>query len=131
MVGKYDKMLTKKCNRTQGHPVKTLPVGGASDGWGMIGGPGAGTAPIQARGPNRPEHRRRRGAGLARSDERGVAALFARGAKLSGALQRQNVYHTLQCAVERRAFLVGAKPTQQLSLRLVAARAVHGGNDMD
>ena len=36
----------------------------------------------------------------------------------------------LQCAVERRAFRVGAKPTQQLSLRLVAARAVHGGNDM-
>ena len=34
------------------------------------------------------------------------------------------------CAVERRAFLVGANPTQQLSLRLVAARAVHGGNDM-
>ena len=31
----------------------------------------------------------------------------------------------------RRAFLVGAKPTQQLSFRLVAARAVHGGNDMD
>ena len=36
-----------------------------------------------------------------------------------------------QCAVERRAFLVGANPTQQLSLQLVAARAVHGGNDMD
>ena len=36
-----------------------------------------------------------------------------------------------QCAVERRAFLVGANPTQQLSFRLVAARAVHGGNDMD
>ena len=35
-----------------------------------------------------------------------------------------------QCAVERRAFLVGANPTQQLSLQLVAARAVHGGNDM-
>ena len=31
---------------------------------------------------------------------------------------------------ERRVFLVGANPTQQLSLRLVAARAVHGGNDM-
>ena len=43
----------------------------------------------------------------------------------------RNVIPTLQCAVERRAFLVGAKPTQQLSLRLVAARAVHGGNDMD
>ena len=37
----------------------------------------------------------------------------------------------LQCAVERRAFLVGANPTQQQSFRLVAARAVHGGNDMD
>ena len=34
------------------------------------------------------------------------------------------------CAVERRFLLVGAKPTQQLSLRLVAARAVHGGNKM-
>ncbi len=37
---------------------------------------------------------------------------------------------SFQCAVERRAFLVGANPTQQLSLRLVAARAVHGGNEM-
>ena len=43
----------------------------------------------------------------------------------------KTVISALQCAVERRAFLVGAKPTQQLSLRLVAARAVHGGNDMD
>ena len=34
------------------------------------------------------------------------------------------------CAVERRFLLVGAKPTQQLSFRLVAARAVHGGNNM-
>ena len=43
----------------------------------------------------------------------------------------RNVMFSLLCAVERRAFLVGANPTQQLSLRLVAARAVHGGNDMD
>ena len=35
------------------------------------------------------------------------------------------------CAVERRVILVGANPTQQLSLRLVAARAVRGGNEMD
>ena len=35
-----------------------------------------------------------------------------------------------QCAVERRLLLTGAKPVQQLSLRLVAARADHGGNDM-
>ena len=34
------------------------------------------------------------------------------------------------CAVERRFLLAGAKPAQQLSLRLVAARAVHGGNEM-
>ena len=34
------------------------------------------------------------------------------------------------CAVERRFLSVGANPTQQLSLRLVAARAVHGGNEM-
>ena len=35
-----------------------------------------------------------------------------------------------QCAMERRLLLTGAKPVQQLSLRLVAARADHGGNDM-
>ena len=35
-----------------------------------------------------------------------------------------------ECAVERRVFLVGANPTQRLSLPLVAARAIHGGNDM-
>ena len=35
-----------------------------------------------------------------------------------------------RCAVERRVFLVGAKPTQQFSFRLVATGAVHGGNDM-
>ena len=34
-------------------------------------------------------------------------------------------------AVERRLLLAGANPAQQLSLRLVAARAGHGGNDMD
>ena len=34
------------------------------------------------------------------------------------------------CAVERRLLPVGANPAQQLSLRLVAARADHGGNDM-
>ena len=37
---------------------------------------------------------------------------------------------TFECAVERRVFLVGANPTQRLSLPLVAARAIHGGNDM-
>ena len=35
------------------------------------------------------------------------------------------------CAVERRFLLAGANPAQQLSLRLVAARAVYGGNDVD
>ena len=35
-----------------------------------------------------------------------------------------------QCAVERRSLSAGANPAQQLSLRLVAARAVHGGDDM-
>ena len=35
------------------------------------------------------------------------------------------------CAVERRFFLVGANPTQYLSFQLVAAKAIHGGNDMD
>ena len=37
---------------------------------------------------------------------------------------------TFECAVERRVFLVGANPTQRLSLPLVAARAIHGGNGM-
>ena len=36
----------------------------------------------------------------------------------------------IACAVERRFTLVGANPTQQLSLRLVAAKADHGGNEM-
>ena len=42
-------------------------------------------------------------------------------------------YHTwtATCAVERRFLLAGANPAQQLSLRLVAARAVYGGNDVD
>ena len=35
------------------------------------------------------------------------------------------------CAVKRRFFLVGANPTQYLSFQLVAAKAIHGGNDMD
>ena len=35
------------------------------------------------------------------------------------------------CAVERRTFLAGANPARQRSLQPVAARAVHGGNDMD
>ena len=34
------------------------------------------------------------------------------------------------CAVERRFHSAGANPVQQLMLRLVAARAVHGGNEM-
>ena len=34
------------------------------------------------------------------------------------------------CAVERRFLLAGVNPAHQLSLRVVAARAVHGGNDM-
>ena len=38
--------------------------------------------------------------------------------------------NVLQCAVERRLLLAGANPAQQLSLRLVAARADHGGNEM-
>ena len=36
-----------------------------------------------------------------------------------------------QCAVERRVIPVGANPTQPLSLRLEAARAVYGGNEVD
>ena len=35
-----------------------------------------------------------------------------------------------QCAVERRVVPVGSSPTQPLSLRLEAARAVYGGNDV-
>ena len=41
-----------------------------------------------------------------------------------------NLVRNSLCAVERRFLLAGAKPAQQLSLRLVAARAVHGGNEM-
>ena len=41
-----------------------------------------------------------------------------------------NLARISQCALERRLLLTGAKPVQQLSLRLVAARADHGGNDM-
>ena len=37
---------------------------------------------------------------------------------------------SLSCAVERQFSLAGAKPARQLSLRLVAAGADHGGNDM-
>ena len=35
------------------------------------------------------------------------------------------------CAMVRRFSLAGANPAQQLRLRLVAAMAVYGGNDMD
>ena len=42
-----------------------------------------------------------------------------------------NVATASQCAVERRVIPVGANPTQPLSLRLEAARAVYGGNDVD
>ena len=58
---------------------------------------------------------------------------------------RQNVNSDFQCAVERRAFLVGANPcaverrtflaganpARQLSFQPEAARAVYGGDDMD
>ena len=37
----------------------------------------------------------------------------------------------ISCAMVRRFSLAGANPAQQLRLRLVAARAVYGGNDMD
>ena len=40
------------------------------------------------------EHRDRRGAGLARRDEGRIAALFARGATQSEALERWDVYST-------------------------------------
>ncbi len=35
------------------------------------------------------------------------------------------------CAVIRRFSLVGTNPTRYLSFQLVAAKAIHGGNDMD
>ena len=44
--------------------------------------------------------------------------------------RRKTLTRISQCAMERRLLLTGAKPVQQLSLRLVAARADHGGNDM-
>ncbi len=45
-------------------------------------------------------------------------------------LKRVKLNPSWQCAVERRSLSAGANPAQQLSLRLVAARAVHGGDDM-
>ena len=42
-----------------------------------------------------PEHRERRGAGPARRDRTGIAALFARGATRSEALRGETVYYTL------------------------------------
>ena len=40
-------------------------------------------------------------------------------------LRQTSVRQIFECAVERCAFLVGANPTQQLSLQLVAAQACH------
>ena len=65
--------------------------------------------------------------------EADVWTLFERQHQLRdqvGLLVRRNSSR-LWCAVERHFFSVGANPTQQLSLRLVAIRAVYGGNDMD
>ena len=53
------------------------------------------------------------------------------GALVIGGELLNELNKTSACAVERCALLVGANPTQQLSLRLVAARAVHGGNNVD
>ena len=44
-------------------------------------------------------------------------------------IQYAVIFGTL-CAVKRRLLLAGANPAQQLSLRLEAARADQGGNDM-
>ncbi len=81
-----------------------------------------------------------------RFDERGTEETQARGAETEAPAQGESrrptatATRTLKpgapapdstCAVERRVFLAGAKPAQQLSLRLVAARAVYGGNDVD
>ena len=49
---------------------------------------------------------------------------------LAGTVKEGALARISQCAMERRLLLTGAKPVQQLSLRLVAARADHGGNDM-
>ena len=51
-------------------------------------------------------------------------------APVAAAVKCAFVDQDYRCAVERRVFLVGAKPTQQFSFRLVATGAVHGGNDM-
>ena len=62
---------------------------------------------------------------------------MATDANLTGSDNVRDLYTTCQseggpqsafsCAVERRVFLVGAKPTQQRSFQLVAAKAVYGG----
>ena len=49
---------------------------------------------------------------------------------LTGVAKSLGVSPYNSCAVERRFSLVGANPTQLLSLQLVAAKADDGGNDM-
>ena len=51
------------------------------------------------------------------------------GSRLTGALP--GTLTSLMCAVIRRFSLVGANPIHPLSLQVVAAQAVYGGNDMD
>ena len=62
-------------------------------------------------------------------------SVFVRAVRLRGVQEpmhvRTSTQGTWECAVERRFLLAGANPAQQLSLRLVAARAVYGGNDVD
>ena len=60
----------------------------------------------------------------------GGSATMQAGTRVNAEQAPKRLMRKPTCAVERRVFLLGANPTQQLLLRLVAARAVHGGNDM-
>jgi hypothetical protein len=46
-------------------------------------------------------------------------------------LSASSIGNVFMCAVIRRFSLVGANPIHHLSLQVVAAKAVYGGNDMD
>ncbi len=65
--------------------------------------------------------------GLSRRNYRQAAQVFTDSMGLSAS----SIGNVFVCAVIRRFSLVGANPIHHLSLQVVAAKAVYGGNDMD
>ncbi len=65
--------------------------------------------------------------GLSRRNYRQAAQVFTDSLGLSAS----SIGNAFMCAVIRRFSLVGANPIHHLSLQVVAAKAVYGGNDMD